>query len=62
MSYSWPVTGGFVDFLYNPGLIIIILVLVGIVLGGAFFRLCYKRYYKEQINNYANNLSPSVRS
>ena len=62
MSYSWPVTGGFVDFLYNPGLMIIILVLISIILGGVFLRRYYKGYFKEKRTNYANSFSSTVRS
>lgn len=46
LSYSWPVTGDFVGFLYNPGLLFIIVLLIGILLGGAviqrYYRCCYK--------------------
>lgn len=62
LSYSWPVTGGFVDFLYNPGLIIIILVLIATTLGGAILRRYYRCYYEEQKTHYAHNLSPTIRS
>lgn len=62
LSYSWPVTGGFIDFLYNPGLIIIIFILIGTTLGGAMLRRYYRRYDKEKKTHYAHNLSPTVRS
>ena len=46
LSYSWPVTGDFVGFLYNPGLLFIIVLLIGILLGGAVIRRYYRCCYK----------------
>ncbi len=62
LSYSWPVTGSFVDFIYNPGLVIIILVLIATALGGVAFRSYYNGYLKERKTRYAHHLSPTVRS
>ncbi len=61
LSYSWPVTGGFVDFLYNPGLIIIGIVLIGTVLGGVVIRKYCRVYHKGQKSRYTYNFLPTVR-
>lgn len=50
LAYSWPVTGDFVGFLYNPGLMFIIVLLIGILLGGAVIRRYYRCCYKEAEN------------
>lgn len=62
MSYSWPVTGGFIDFLYNPRLVIIVLVLIGIVLVSACLRQYYTGYLRERMINCENDIPSTVRS
>jgi oligosaccharide repeat unit polymerase len=62
LSYSWPVTGGFVDFLYNPGLIFIIFLLIGIILGGAVVRSYHRGSVRRQRVYYANHSSHTIRS